>query len=245
MLVSIGSVFTTAFTQPLFNVLVFLYNTIALQDFGLAIIFLTIIIRIILWPLSKKALTSQKNLQELQPHIKEIQKKHKDNQEAQAKALMELYKERGANPLGGCLPLLIQLPILFALYRVFLGGIAPEYLQNLYSFVQNPGSLSTTLLGLVDLSQRSLILAVIAGGLQFIQSRMMLKKQSLEPGDSPAAQAAQAMSKQIVYFLPVITIIISLTLPAALPLYWAVTTLFTIAQQFVTMRAGNAGTARS
>lgn len=237
MFASIGAFFNTLLVHPLFNSLVFLYNTVAIEDFGLAVIFLTIVIRLLLWPLTQKAISSQKRLQELQPHIKEIQKKHKENQEEQAKALMELYKERGANPFGGCLPLLIQLPILFALYRVFLGGISPEYLQNLYSFVQNPGHLNTTLLGLVDLSHRSLVLAVIAGGLQFIQSKMMMKRNPLPQGEGAAALAAQMMSKQMVFVLPVITILISLSLPAALPLYWAITTLFTIAQQFVTMRA--------
>lgn len=237
MFASAGSIFNTFLVHPLFNSLVFLYNTLAIEDFGLAVIFLTIVIRLVLWPLTQKSISAQKKLQELQPHIKEIQKKHKDNQEAQAKALMELYKERGANPFGGCLPILIQLPILFALYRVFLGGVSPEYLQNLYSFVENPGHLNTTLLGLVDLSHRSLVLAVVAGGLQFVQSKMMMKRSPAPQGDGAAALAAQMMSKQLIYMLPVITIVISLSLPAALPLYWAITTLFTIAQQFVTMRA--------
>lgn len=246
MFSAIATLFTTVFTEPLFNALVFFYNTIAVQDFGLAVIYLTAAIRIILWPLSHKALTSQKNLQELQPKIKEIKKKHKDDQEAQAKALMELYKGRGANPLGGCLPMLVQIPILFALYRVFLGGVDPAFLtDHLYSFIANPGVLHTTLLGLVDLSERSILLAVIAGGLQFMQSRMMMKNTgSAGSADNATAAAAQRMSKQVMYFLPGITIVISLTLPAALPLYWIVTTLFTIAQQFVTMRSTDGDTKR-
>src|SRR3989344_4128964 len=134
MFSALTALFTTVFTQPLFNALVYLYNTVALQDFGLAVIYLTVIIRLILWPLTQKALKSQKNLQALQPHIKEIQKKHKDDQEAQARALMELYKTRGANPLGGCLPMIIQLPVLLALYHVFLGSVDPMFLNNLYSF---------------------------------------------------------------------------------------------------------------
>ncbi len=238
MFSTLSALFTTVFTQPLFNALVFLYNTVALEDFGLAVIYLTVVIRLILWPLSHKALKSQHSLKELQPQIKEIQKKHKNDQEAQARELMALYKERGANPMGGCLPMLVQLPILFALYHVFLGGVKPEFLENLYPFVSNPGLLHTTLLGLVDLSERSLILALIAGGLQFIQSRMMAPTMPTSDSDNPAAAAANMMSRQIVYFLPVITTLISLSLPAALPLYWAITTLFTIAQQFVTMRAG-------
>lgn len=231
-----SQLFHLILTQPLFNALVFLYNTVAFGDIGLAIILLTIVIRLILWPLSQKAIKAQRDLQELQPKIKELQKKH-SNKEEQAKALMELYKTHKVNPFGGCLPILVQLPILIALYSVFLNGLKPEYLQNLYSFVSNPGVIESTFFGLVDLASRSIPLAVVAGLFQFIQSKMALPKVKLTGAPKRSDEAiAQMVSKQTLYVLPVITVVISIGLPAGLPLYWATTTLFTIFQQLVIIR---------
>lgn len=236
----LGNLFHLILTQPLFNVLVFFYNTIAFQDFGLAIILITIFIRILLWPMNQKAIKSQRELQDIQPKIKEIQAKYKDKKEEQSKALMELYKSNKVNPFGGCLPILVQLPILIALYSVFLNGLKPDYLSNLYSFVLNPVVINSSFLGLFDLSSRSIILALIAGGLQFIQSKMILPKVNLSGAPKRSDEAiAQMVSKQTLYFLPLITIVISWRLPAGLPLYWAVTTLFTIFQQSVIMRNRN------
>jgi len=118
------TIFNETLYRPLFSLLVWVYNTIPGHDLGIAIILVTIFLRIVLYPLSHKALKSQKALQELQPKIKEIQKKFKDKQE-QAKATMEFYKENKINPFSGCLPLLIQLPILIGLYRVFSHGPQP------------------------------------------------------------------------------------------------------------------------
>lgn len=230
----IGSLFNTILTQPLFNILVFFYNSIALGDFGLAIILLTILIRLILWPLSQKSIRAQKDLQEIQPKIKEIQNKHKDNKEEQTKALLELYKTNKVNPFGGCLPILIQLPILIALYSVFLNGLKPEYLSNLYSIISSPGAIDSIFIGLIDLSVRSIPLAVLAGILQFFQAKMILPKMK---SSKKGGDIAQMISKQTLYFLPVITVVISFNLPAGLPLYWATTTLFTILQQLVIMKA--------
>lgn len=236
----LGNLFHLILTQPLFNVLVFFYNTIAFNDFGLAIIFITVFIRLILWPMNQKAIKSQRELQDIQPKIKEVQNKYKDKKEEQAKALMELYKSNKVNPFGGCLPILVQLPILIALYSVFLNGLKPDYLSNLYSFISNPIIINPSFLGLFDLSSRSIILALVAGGLQFIQSKMILPKVDLKGAPKRSDEAiAQMVSKQTLYFLPLITVVISWRLPAGLPLYWAVTTLFTIFQQSVIMRNWN------
>lgn len=240
VLIMLGNLFHLILTQPLFNVLVFFYNTIAFNDFGLAIIFITVFIRLILWPMNQKAIKSQRELQDIQPKIKEVQNKYKDKKEEQAKALMELYKSNKVNPFGGCLPILVQLPILIALYSVFLNGLKLDYLSNLYSFISNPIIINPSFLGLFDLSSRSIILALVAGGLQFIQSKMILPKVDLKGAPKRSDEAiAQMVSKQTLYFLPLITVVISWRLPAGLPLYWAVTTLFTIFQQSVIMRNWN------
>ncbi len=219
--------------RPLLNALIFLYNIIPGHDLGMAIIALTLIIRFILYPLSKKALESQKAMSLLQPKIKEIQRKFKDNKEAQTKAVMEFYKKNKINPFGGCLPLLIQLPIFIALYRVFIGGLTTESLGALYPFVQNPGSINTTFLGLIDLSRKGYIpFAVLAGAFQFIQGKMMqVKFPKKVKGDM-----GSMMGQQMIYFMPILTIYIAMIVPAALALYWVVITLFAIFQQWIILR---------
>jgi len=231
------NIFNQVLYYPLFNALIWLYNNIAFHDLGIAIVILTILIRFILYPLSRKAIQSQKAMSTLQPKIKEIQKKYK-NKEEQAKQMMALYKENKVNPMAGCLPILVQFPILIALYRVFFTGLDPEKLNGLYSFVQKPESLNFIFLGLVDLSVRSITLAVIAGILQFIQAKMIMpkkdnskKKEGLKIGN---LDFSSLMGQQMTYFMPVITVFIALSLPAALPLYWIVITLFGIIQQHFT-----------
>ncbi len=231
------NIFNQVLYYPLFNALIWLYNNIAFHDLGIAIVILTILIRFILYPLSRKAIQSQKAMSTLQPKIKEIQKKYK-NKEEQAKQMMALYKENKVNPMAGCLPILVQFPILIALYRVFFTGLDPEKLNGLYSFVQKPESLNFIFLGLVDLSVRSITLAVIAGILQFIQAKMIMpkkdnskKKEGLKIGN---LDFSSLMGQQMTYFMPIITVFIALSLPAALPLYWIVITLFGIIQQHFT-----------
>ncbi len=224
-----GNLFHVVLVQPLLNLLVVFYNII--PDTGVAIILITLIVRLLLLPSFHKSLKSQKAMTDLQPKLNAMREQHKDNKEAQAKAMMDLYKEHKVNPLASCLPLLIQLPLLFALYRVFIFGLGTQDLQaQLYSFVHNPGHLNPVFLGLTDLSKPNIYFGIVAGLLQFIQSKMMVKTQS----NSDAT--AKAMAIQTVYMLPALTVLISLKLPAGLPLYWMVTTLFAIGQQYYIMK---------
>jgi YidC/Oxa1 family membrane protein insertase len=231
------SIYNELLYRPLFNLLIFLYNTISFENMGVAIILLTLLIRVVFLPLSQKAIKSQKALQELQPKIKAIQAQYKDNKEEQAKQLMAFYKTNKINPLSGCLPLIIQLPILIALYQVFLKGLKPESLSALYMFVQNPGLINTMFFSWFDLAQASKILALAAGILQFWQAKMITPSQKL-PSVPKASDEflAQAISKQTLYFLPLLTIMVSWRLPAGLTIYWVFTTLFTILQQYVIIR---------
>ena len=217
--------------RPLFNGLIFLYNVIPGHDFGIAIIVLTIIIRFILYPLSRKATQSQKALQDLQPKIKEIQQKYKDNRQAQGQALMEIYKIHKINPASGCLTMLVQLPILLALFSVFRNGLKPESLSALYGFVANPGLVNKFFLGLMDLSAKSLPLAILAGLAQFVQSKMLAP-----PSQGLTTDFASAMNKQMVYMFPILTVFIAAGLPAGLSLYWVAMTLFGIVQQYFTLK---------
>lgn len=229
----IGDLFNTIFYQPLFNALIFLYNTIAFESFGIAVILLTLIIRLILYPLNKKAIESQKALNALQPKIKEIQTKFKSDRVKQSEELMKVYQENKINPASGCLPILIQLPILIALYQVFFRGLDPASLDALYSFVSRPEAIDPWFFGLVDLSKSNAIMAVLAGALTYVQSRMMMPKQAANSG---ASDFSAIMQKQMLYMMPVITVFITWKLPSGLALYWIVTTLFSIFQQYISLR---------
>ncbi len=219
------NVFNQILVYPLLNLLVYFYQFI--PDIGIVIILITIIVRLLLLPSFHKSLKHQKALTELQPKMQAIKEKYKDDKEQQAKAMMELYSVHKVNPLSSCLPLLLQLPILIALYQVFIQSLNGEELRGLYSFIANPGHINPMFLGWLDLSEKNIIMAVIAGGLQYWQSRVMLPKNQVI--NDPTANM---MKYQTLYFLPGITIIFGSTFPAGLTLYWIVTTLFGVAQQY-------------
>ncbi|NCO32045.1 membrane protein insertase YidC, partial [bacterium] len=167
-----NSLFNLIFYQPIYNLLLFLYKYLPGHDLGITIVVLTLIIRFILHPLSNYSLKNQKILTKLQPKILEIQKKYKDNKEEQTKATMELYQKEKINPFSGCLPLLLQLPILIALYQVFLKGLDPK-IFNLIS------------LGIINLSKPNIFLALAKGFLQFFQTKisMALPKETAKQTD--------------------------------------------------------------
>jgi len=227
------NVFNVILYQPLFNALVLLYQYLPGRDFGIAVIALTIIIRLVLYPLMVQSIKSQKALSELQPKIQEIQSKYKQNKERQARLTMELYKKEKINPFGGCLPLLIQLPLLIALYRVFWKGLQPEAMDSLYGFVPNPGIIDPTFLGIINLAEASLVLAVLAGITQFFQTKMITPKTSKPKSGDQMSQFSGMMQKQMLYFFPVFTVFILWKLPAAIGVYWIITALFSILQQYL------------
>lgn len=219
--------------RPLLNILIFLYQHFSFNDLGVAIIILTIIIRLVLFPLFYKGAKDQAILQRLAPKIKGIQKDHKNNREEQARALLELYRQHRVNPFSGFLLILIQLPILIALYQVFLKGISVNSFNELYYFVSQPTSLNLFFLGLFDLTKRSGFLAVFAALIQYAQGKLSLVKNSkIPPGElSPA----EKISRQMVYLGPVLTIVFLyfLNLPSAIALYWLTTSAFSVIQQII------------
>jgi YidC/Oxa1 family membrane protein insertase len=246
------------FVQPLTNLLFFFVAYLPGHDFGIAIILLTAFIRLILWPLASKQLHSQKALTAIQPEVNRLKEKYKNDPTKFNQATMELYKEKEVNPFSSCLPLLIQLPFLIGIFYVFRPFALPAYadLSNphgivgqLYPFVKNlpavksyissTAVVSTMFLGFVDLAKSvgkpisdyipNLVLAALAAAAQFVQSKMLLPKKDPNAPRDPSA----AISAQMTYFFPVMTFAIAFTLPSALPLYWLVTTLFAILQQYL------------
>jgi YidC/Oxa1 family membrane protein insertase len=219
--------------QPIFNLLIWLYNNVPGQDIGVALILLTIIVKIVLYPLSLKQIKSQKEMQEIQPLMEEIKKKYKDQREKQAQELMALYKKHKVNPAGSCLPLLIQLPFLIAIYQVFFHGFNPEVFSQLYPFIKNPGEINQMFLGVMDLSKAFIPLAFLVGALQFWQAKMMVhNKQPHVQGAQDESMMAN-MNKQMMYMMPIMTVVIGFSFPSGLVLYWLTTTVLTIIQQYI------------
>lgn len=238
MFQSITSFFYIILYQPLFNSLVWLYNSAPGHDFGIAIILLTIIIKAILYPTSVKAVKSQRGLQKLQPQLLELQKKYKDDKEKQAKEIFDLYKREKINPFSGLFLALIQIPILIALYQVFWNGLkVGELTKVLYSFVLNPGQINPMFLQLIDLSKPNMWLAVLAGIVQYIQTKMLLPQMAAPTtGKDKVPDFSQVMQKQMVYIFPVMTVVILISLPSALGLYWIISGVFSIIQQYYILK---------
>ena len=230
----ISYLFNLIFYKPLFNALIFLYNIIPNHDLGFSIVVLTVLIRLALWPLTGKSIKSQKALEKLKPKIDEVNKKFQNNKEAKAKALMALYSENKINPLSGFLPLLIQIPIIIALWRVFLSGTGINQ-DMLYYFISIPSGIQPIFLGIFDLTKRNMLLAIIAGVLQYFQTKMIIPSfpKASEGRSSGSADFGRIMSQQMLYFGPILSVIIFWNLPSALPLYWIIVTLMTLLQQYV------------
>lgn len=232
-------IFQTFFYQPILNLLVFLYNTVSFQDLGLAIIFLTVVIKAILWPLSQKSIKAQKSLQDLQPKINEIKEKYKDDKQQQGQAMIQLYKDHKINPFSSCLPLLIQLPFLWAVFQVFRDGLNNK-LSLVYPFINKPETINTFAFGFLDLSKPNIYLAILAGLAQFWQAKMMMaKKVAIKSEGSKDEEMAAIMNKQMLYFMPALTVFIGWTLPGGLTMYWFVVTLLTALQQLIVFKKHN------
>ncbi len=232
--------YTIIFYQPIFNLLIWLYTLLG-NNITLAIIVLTVIIKLLLYPFSLRSIKSQKALQELQPKISALKIKYGDNKEQMAKEMMALYKQEKVNPLSSCLPLLIQLPFLFAVFQVFSQGLSSVDFSLLYSFVTNPGYINPYLIisnWQLDLKQPLWYLGAIAALAQYWQSKMLLKKRQTTTVavSSTEEKMSQIMNKQMLYFMPILTVVFGLSLPAGLMLYWLINIILTIGQQYLVLK---------
>lgn len=229
--------FQVLFYQPVLNLLVFLYNIVPGHDLGIAIILLTIIIKLLLLPLSRQSIKSQKALQDLQPEIEEIKKKYKDNREEMSRAMMELYKKHKVNPFSSCLPLLIQMPFLFAVFRVFRDGLSNGALNLVYPFIHRPETINHIAFGFLNLSAKNIYIAILAGLAQFWQTKMLsTKKPVIKSAGAQDESMMAIMNKQMQFFMPLLTVFFAASFPAGLALYWLVTTLLTGLQQLYLFR---------
>ena len=223
--------FNTIFYKPLYNALVFLVDVLPGGNIGLAIVILTLVVKFALFPLSQKSITAQANMRKLEPELKKIKEKYKDQQE-QAKQTMELYKKTGINPFSGCFLLLLQLPIIFALYYVFFQGLKFDT-SMMYSFVHKPAEVNMWFLGL-DLAQKSILLGLLAAITQYYQLHLSVPSvPKAEPGKELTFQEefSRNMSLQMKYIFPVMVFFIAYSISSAIALYWIVSNLFSIGQE--------------
>lgn len=241
-------IWDTVFMEPLFNALAWLVAHMPGFSIGLAVIILTIVVKMILSPLAYKSTLSQIAQKKLQPEIQKIKEKYKDKKE-QSQKTMELYKKHKTNPFSGCLVLLIQLPIILALYRVFLLGMDPDS-ELIYQALEFPKHVNNFFLG-IDMTEKSIIIAILAGVAQFFQLRFSpaLRRSKKEKEEAKTKKPEDPnkkkdfmssmganMQKHMKYTMPIVIIVIGLAVPAAVALYWVVTALFTMVQELMIQR---------
>lgn len=234
------NIFNTVLYEPLYNTLVFFITMIPGESLGLAIILLTVLVKTILLPLTHKQTSSQRKMKTVEPEIQKIKDKHKNNKQEQAKKTMELYQKHGINPFSGCVVVLIQLPVILALYRIFFKGLeAGINADLLYSFITIPTNISTMFLGYFDLLEKSLILAFLAGVTQFFQMKLAMpgapqkSKESKKGELSFQEEFTKNMSTQFKYIMPGIVFFFAWSISAAVALYWTVSNVFSIAHELV------------
>lgn len=252
--------FNAIFYAPIVNLLIFVLRVFEASHIpgamGLTIIALTILIRVALWPLMSAQMKSAKKMADLKPFMDELKKKHKDDKPSLAAAQMALYKEHGVNPAGGCLPVLLQIPILIALYNAVLALFNSAHLNdgiNKFLYVKEWALQSPPdpyFLG-INLANRPsdfltaglllLLIPLITAGLQFLQSKMMLAKPVKQyPSDSPKEKKEKesmedtmaSVQSQMMYMMPVVIGFVSWQFPIGLAIYWNTFTLLGIIQQY-------------
>ena len=232
-----ASFFHTVFYEPLYNGLIFLIGALPWVDVGVAIILFTIVVKLILFPLSKASLKTQIKMKELEPEMNKIKEKHKDSQ-TQSLALIQLYKDHHLNPFLGILLIVIQIPIIIALYRVFLvGGLPMIHTEHLYSFITAPTKVDMHFFG-IDIAKKSAIFAFFAALSQYFQVKFSIPSMQMPDGDKQSFKndLARAMNIQMKYVLPVIVFFIAYSVNAAIALYWITSNLFAIGQELFVRR---------
>ena len=233
----------TFFFDPVYNTLVFFIDVIPGGDVGLAIIATVIVVKTVLLPLSIKAAKTQRVIREIEPKLKEIKEKLKDKREEHAQAMMKIYSEAGINPFASIFLVFLQIPIVIALYfSVSQGGGVPLPSINidlLYSFIAAPVAVTMNFMGMIDITERSMILAALAGITQFYQVRLAMPQ--LEPRDPNAAPSfkddfARNMQLQMRYVMPVVIVFVAYAISAAIALYFFVSNLVAILQELYLKR---------
>lgn len=229
----------TFFFDPLYNLVIFFIDVIPGGDLGLAIIAAIFVVKTALMPLAIRAAKTQRVMREIEPKLKAIKEEFKDDREAQARAMMEVYRSVEVNPFASILLLFLQIPILIALYLAVYsgGGVALPQINTelLYSFISIPVTVSMDFLGMINITERSILLAIAAGIAQYVYTSMTLPK--LAPKNADAApdmkeEFMRNMHLQMKYVMPVLIGVIAYTISAAIALYFLVSSIVGIGQEY-------------
>lgn len=239
----------TFFFDPVYNSLVFFIDVVPGGDVGIAIILTTVVVKIVLLPLSIKAVKTQHAMRAIEPELKALKEKYKDKREEQAKAMMELYRKAGVNPFASIGLVFLQIPIIIALYFSVFGIFSIDgetdvltksiNTEILYAFIPEPTVISEFFLGKFNIAERSLILAALAGLTQFFHTRLAMptlpkRKEDAEPNFKD--DFARSMQLQMRYVMPVIIFVFAYSISAAIALYFTVSNLMSIGQEFIVKR---------
>lgn len=238
----LSNIWNALLYHPLLNALAFLVSIIPGGDVGVAVIVLTILVKVILFPLSQKSIKNQVAMTMLAPELEKI-KKSGTSKEEQAKLTFELYKKHKTNPFSGCLLVIPTIIVIIALYRVFIKGVDFDS-QFFYPFIHAPEHINMVFLGIINISKKSFILAVLAAASQYFQVYFMPKPATLPPTsttspDSFQASFGKSMNMQMKYFFPVFIFVLLYTgipglivpLSGTIALYWITSNIFAIGQQ--------------
>ena len=237
------AIWSTIIYQPIYNTLIFLINNVTFGDIGFAIVLLTILVKLVLFPLTKKSIKSQILMKRIEPELKKLKKDFPDKEE-QAKKTFELYKKYNVNPFSGCLVIFLQLPVIFALYYVFYKGLSFDP-SLLYPFLHLPAIIHQNFLGLVDLKSKSIAMSIIAGVTQFVQGYLampmkakveIVTEQGVAEPKTFQEELSDSMQTNVRYILPIFVAFIAYKISAAVALYWITSNLFTIAQEWYIRR---------
>ena len=227
--------FKTIIYIPLYNLLILIAFLLPNHDAGVAIVLLTLFVKIITYPLSKKAAIAQLEMKKHDPELREIKEKYKDSKEKQAVEIMAFYKKYKINPFSSIFMILLQIPIIYSLYHIFLhSGLPVVNLEPLYSFIPHPEYISMNFLGFINVSSKNLVLAILAGASSYFQ----IKNSAPTPVSSSSSSPdfATMMSTQMKYTFPIIVLFISWSISGAVALYWLASNLFSIAQDYYIKR---------
>jgi len=229
------------FYAPLYNALIFFIAVIPFHNVGLAVILFTLIIKIVLFPLSQKSVKTQFAMKQLEPALNEIKVKYKDNKTLQAEKTMQLYQEKGINPFAGILLLLIQFPVLLALYYIFSrGGLPGIDHSTIYSFTKMPSAINVMFFG-VNVVGKSTVFAVLAAvaqffQMQFIMPKMAKKDPKADGGPKFSDELSRSMNMQMKYIMPIVIFLVAKNFTVVVSLYLITSSIFAIGQEIYVRR---------
>ena len=235
----IPTLFNAVIYNPLYNGLVYLVGVVPGHDVGIAVILLTIVVRIIVYPLSRSAVQAQLDMKKVAPEVAKLRDKFKDDKQGESKAIFALYKEHNIRPFASFLLVLVQFPVLIGLYWVFSrGGLPTIDVARLYPFVHVPSLVNMQFLGIQNMAGHSIVLAFLAGATQFTYTRLSMGPRGVKTATeaSFSDDMAKSLDVQARFVLPAVIAVIAFSVVAAAPLYWVTSNTFMILQEYAAGR---------